>query len=429
MPDNQPRALPNRSATLLMAMLLAIGLYFPTSHGEVISIPLYLFTAASLFSILILLLLRRRGILGPFAVLNAAALNVILLLCTLFSPFTQIAYGGYVPVVLFSLLFCVSVKDVRLTATTRTLFNAANGINIGLAALLLLHVESVTQFFLANYAFGYDDLVVNMLSENKPVLTFGSHSLAGFFYYLLFYLTFQTFAKTGSKLNLVYAVCYVALLTSLFSFTAVVFTAVAVVQLVLHFQWHKAPLAGLAATGVLFAGVVFVAPRLTVLDNFNNDIQDVLRREENGLAGRYSSSGGLAADLDYIASHPLKPIGLGLSHELWYSDSGPVEYFLKGSLPLLLTVYTGAFLFFRRNLKSKHQSLFVFLVFLSFELGFSNLQYFRTQCLLPFLVVYLNGLEKQAPFPVAQAALRQAAARSSSEQRLIAEPVTRNRDW
>jgi hypothetical protein len=84
---------------------------------------------------------------------------------------------------------------------------------------------------------------------------------------------------------------------------------------------------------------------------------------------------------------------MGFSPQLWYADSGPVEYILKGSFPLLFAVYTGAFLFFRRNLRSKRRAMFVFLVFLGFELGYTNLQYIRTQCLLPFVVIYLNGLD------------------------------------
>ena len=77
-------------------------------------------------------------------------------------------------------------------------------------------------------------------------------------------------------------------------------------------------------------------------------------------------SGGLAANLEYIADHPFSPIGLGLSRQLWYADSGPVEYFLKGSFPLLFTVYLAAYLFLRKNLKSRGQALFLFAVFLGF---------------------------------------------------------------
>ncbi|MEO7651366.1 MAG: hypothetical protein ABIZ80_12950, partial [Bryobacteraceae bacterium] len=118
-----------------------------------------------------------------------------------------------------------------------------------------------------------------------------------------------------------------------------------------------------------------------------------------GLLGRYSASGGLLGNLQYIADNPFSPIGLGLSRRLWYADSGPVEYIMKGSFPLLLSVYAGLFLFFRKNLVSKSRALFLFVVFVGFEVGYSNLQYFRTQYLLPFLIVYLNSLDRQATVP------------------------------
>ncbi len=392
MQDRQPRPSCDNFATLLMAALLVVGLYFPTSFEQTISIPLYLIDGAALAALLIILIMRRRGVLSVAAVINAAAVNVILLVCTLFSPLTEFAYGGYVPVFLFSLLLCVSVREIGLTGAIRTLFNVCNALNIILAALLLAGVPAVSQFFLANYAYGYDDLVPYMLDEGKPVIMFGSHSVAGFFFYLLFYLTFQTFVASRSKLNLVFAVCYIALLASLASFTSVVFVPVAMIQLIVHFQWHKSLQAGLIATAILMV-LVLLLPGLDVFGNFTTDLLEVTHREDNGLVGRYSASGGLMGNLDYIAEHAFRPIGMGYSTQLWYADSGPVEYLLKGSFPLLIAVYTGTFLFFYKNLKDKRRAMFLFLVFLGFEAGYSNLQYIRTQFFLPFLMVYLNGLD------------------------------------
>src|SRR5262249_12360670 len=206
-----------------MAALLGLGFYFPTSAAENISVNLYLAGGASLLGLLILLLMRRRGLVSVGAVVNATAINVILLVATLFSPLKEFAYGGFIPIFLLSLLICVSVRDLNLTTAVRRLFDAANALNITLAALLLLDVTAVRQFFLTHYAFGYDDLLPYMFDERKPVIMFGSHSVAGFFFYLLFYMTFQTFVMTRSKLNLVYALCYLALLASLASFTSAVF--------------------------------------------------------------------------------------------------------------------------------------------------------------------------------------------------------------
>jgi hypothetical protein len=392
MPDQLPRAQSqNRLATTLMALLLGIGFYFPTSLSETILMPLQIISGVILLPILIALLVRRRGVLGSFAVVNGLAINVILLTCTLFSPFTEIAYGGYLSTLLLSVLFCVNVRDIRLTATARRVFDVANAINLTLAILLLFQVPEVTQFFLDNYAYASEDLVPFMLESGKPVLTFGSHSLAGFFFYLLFYMTLQTFIAYRSKLNLVFAFGYLGLLIPLYSFTALVFAGVAAVQLVLCFQWNKTAIAGIIGTVLCLAAVV-VSPQL--VSDFKNDMIEVSQREDSGLLGRYSESGGMAANFEFIANYPFRPIGLGFSWRLWYGDSGPVEYLLKGSFPLLVTVYVGAFLFFHKNLRSRREALYLYLVFLSFEFGFSNFQYVRTQCFLPFLVVYLNGLQR-----------------------------------
>src|SRR5438876_2694960 len=215
-------SMPNRGATVLLVLLLALGFYLPTSIAEAISVKLYLASAVMLGSILLALLLRKRGVLSVIAVVNVAAINVIVLVCTLFSPLTAFAYGGYIPILLFSILFCVNLQGIELTMTARRAFDVANAVNIVLAVLLMLQVPVITDFFLNYYAYGYDELVPYMLEEGKPVLTFGSHSLAGFFLYLLFYVTLQAFIRLGSKLNLLYALCYPGLLIWLSSLPALV---------------------------------------------------------------------------------------------------------------------------------------------------------------------------------------------------------------
>jgi hypothetical protein len=135
----------------------------------------------------------------------------------------------------------------------RRAFDIVNAINLILAVLVLFQVPAVTQFFNANYAYGYEGLVQSLLEEGKPILTFGSHSLAGFFFYLLFYVNLQTFIANRGKLNLMFAFGYLALLIPMYSFTSMVFAGVAVIQLVLCFKAHKTAIVGLIAIA-LFGG-------------------------------------------------------------------------------------------------------------------------------------------------------------------------------
>src|SRR5579864_2031558 len=150
MTDQRPRARPSKLATALMAPLLVIGFYIPTSLAETISVKMEVMSDVILFSILIALLVRRSGVLSSLAIVNGLTINVILLTCTLFSPFTEIAYGGYLSFLLLSMLFCVNVKDIRLTVTARRTFDFANAINLTLSVLVLFQVPVVTQFLSDN---------------------------------------------------------------------------------------------------------------------------------------------------------------------------------------------------------------------------------------------------------------------------------------
>src|SRR5260370_35623157 len=61
-----------------------------------------------------------------------------------------------------------------------------------------------------------------MVMFRKPVLTFGTHSLAGFFLYLFFYVNLQTYRLKGGKLFLSFALCYLFLTLSLLSVTGII---------------------------------------------------------------------------------------------------------------------------------------------------------------------------------------------------------------
>ena len=94
MPNRSPRTLPAKLATVLITLLLAVGFYFPTSEQQTISVRLQLASGGVLLTILAALLARRSGAIGVAAVANVVVINVTVLVCTLFSAFTNFAYGG-----------------------------------------------------------------------------------------------------------------------------------------------------------------------------------------------------------------------------------------------------------------------------------------------------------------------------------------------
>jgi hypothetical protein len=377
---------------MLAAFLLLAGLYFPTAHGETILVPLHLILGGLLLVAVAGLLLRRRGCLGGVSLVCSAAIVGTLLIATLFSPFTQITYGAVMPYLLLATLLSVRLSDIPLTASTRRLFGLVHIVNLTAGALIVARVPELCQFLVSNYSAAYPELVPYMLDEGKPVLSFGSHSIAGFFFYVFFYLSFQTFRAGLGRRHLAAAIGYIGLMLCLNSFTAYLAAAIACGQLVLHFQIYRSALTGLLASLLLLTVGTLVAVDSSLVEPLQHSLNDVMESDANGFIGRYSRNGALAANLDYLAQHPFEPVGMGFSNLLFYGDSGPIEHLTRGSFPLLAAVYCGFYLFLRGNLWSRGEAAFLFAAYMGFEIGYSNLNYIRTLYLLPFVVIYLNGL-------------------------------------
>ena len=379
----------------LIALLLVAGLYAPTSIDEMISRDLLFAASLLLFALLASLLFHRHGLLSRVSLLWSAVVVFDILFFTLISPFTEFAYGAVRSFALLALVFCLRLKEVPLNDWTRRLFHAANIVNIACSIAIVAQVPEVNEFLVKNYSTAYQELVRYMLDERKPVLTFGSHALAGFFFYLFFYLNFETFRAGHGRRYLIIAMAYVGLMICLNSVSGYGFAALAAMSLIREFFWNRSLLATAVAGLFLLTGAGIAATQLGLLE-FEKEFIDTVNSDANGLNGRYSSTGVLTRNLNFLADHPFSPIGLGFSDGLFYGDSGPVEYLIRGGFPLVIATYAGLYLFLRDNLRSRKQCRLLFGVFLVFEIGYSNLHYLRTLYLLPVVVVYLNGIGRAA---------------------------------
>jgi hypothetical protein len=267
-----------------------------------------------------------------------------------------------------------------------------NVVNLGLSALVVADSQPAKEFLRANYSAFYDNLVPMMLAEGKPILMFGSHSIAAFFFFVCFYLHLKSSVARRSTLCFVGAVAYLILLALLKSVSAY-FLFVAGLALLASEIRKRHILALVAVTA--FAVVLCTA---LVSDSewqqLTTGVQKVWTAPESGFRGRYDESGVLAADFEFIRMNPLRGIGIGFSESLWYGDSGPVEFLLRGSVPLVLAVYAAFWFFLTRNILSRRTAITVYLIYFAFEVAYSNLLYLRTICMLPFVIAHLNGLPR-----------------------------------
>lgn len=368
----------------LFALFLLVGLYFPTSSGESISPSLYV--AAPVVSAMLLTALGLRvGVDEQIILWISTPIVMWLAFCTLLSSnLYEIALMPIAVFCLLALLFSVRVGKLRCGNLARLL--AVVSIANVCMGISMLTFDTVAGFMVSHYNNFYDELLPSMITAYKPVLTFATHSVAGTFIYLFFWLNFRTYQKTGKRLHLALALLHLAMCIALMSVTSLAFAVLAVVELVWNFQWISA----LSAVAAYF--LVSVSLKETIGDAFS----ELWLQKGTGLGPRYGATGNLAGVISYIYHHPFLPIGATYSADLFDSgaqtDSGPLAYFLRGSFILVLLIYGGLFLLLRRNLRDRRDCYRLFFVILAAEVGFTTLTYIRSFLLLPAFMIYLNSL-------------------------------------
>jgi hypothetical protein len=387
----------------VVVALLVAGLYFPTSiNGEhsVVYVLISFLIAIGLLSCLVYVRGTRPGAVRFLAL----PLMIVMISCTLLALVTGTPWfdsGSLARFCSLAVLLSLNLKDVRVGRVVESAFTIANLINLVTGAAILVGSDWISRILSAYYSQFYPELVSNMIQLHKPVLTFGTHSLAGFFLYLFFLLNWETYKKRGTRLALWFAVGHLVLLVALSSFTAIAFSSIALCQIT-AWLWRRsrARVVILAACFILFVFVAAeVISQLVDWSSFETLAGALLNTGGNGPLARYGSGGTLVAAMGYLYHHPFSPMGFTVAPELIQSDtpladSGPLEYVLRGSWPALILIYLGLYRFLRFNLVEKSDAVKLFLIVMLFETGFSALNYIRSFYLLPFIVIYLNSVAR-----------------------------------
>ena len=374
---------------LVPSLLLLCGLYFPSSVTARISV-LSALAYVVCIALLCWIWTQNNGHIPVSKCLVLTLIVALPLLFTAFSPLSTLALGAAAGYSALSVLLMINLKG--LTISPR-LWIAVNIINIAAGLAVVLGVDAVNSFILSHYAMAYDDLLPMMLELHKPVLTFGTHSLASFFLYLFFWINLEAFKNQRRKLFLALAFCHLLLVLCLLSVSGLILFLVGFAQLVYlalkpirhKVLWAYAALCLVLCTAAFSNKVVDVTPA-------RDTAKEILSNRESGFVGRFLSDGTMHYDLEFIGQHPLTPVGFSFREGFMFGDSGWLEYMLRGSIPLLVLIFGGLYYFLRRNLASRFHAHFLFAVIAIFELGMTTLTFIRMLYLLPVFVIVLNDM-------------------------------------
>lgn len=377
---------------IIVACLLTAGVFLPTSVNSD-------FRESFVGAAFVLLL----GFLSYFfwkfgtrpGAVSAISLPILIVLgvCTLISSDIRFGWGILASYSAIAAVLALNLRNVHLGRISSITFTVVNLIWIVFGVGVVLGISSVTEFLTSWYSQFYPELLPSMMALHKPVLTFATHSLAGFFTYLFFWLNWETYKRRPNRVSLTFALCEFSLLFAVFSFTSLAFAALACAQIT-QWLWKHNRKVLLACAGVLIAALLGAKGALADIVDLawqNRELAGAaLNMEGNGLLARYGEGGALRETLNYLRDHPFQPLGFTFPTFLMTGDSGIIQYLVRGSIPLLLLIYIGLYRFLRYNSPNRGYILTLFGIFLAFEVGFDALPYFRTLFLLPFLVVYLK---------------------------------------
>ena len=258
-------------------------------------------------------------------------------------------------------------------------------INIG----ILLKISFITDF-INNYYNQYYDLAsfYSVTYYHKPVMTFGVHTYASFFYFIAFILCFYTYQKTEKKIYLFYALSLCIFCLFLVSTTAIIYFICMVMFLIFNIS-KKLTKNKMAC---LFIG--FFAILVLIVNNYSmlsERLIDNFTSGESGFISRYSGDSVFEENFKIITSS----IGIGYNIiddlEISYSDSGYIVYLTMGSVILMAFVYYRVYMFISKNVPSQYRSILLFTIF-SFEVALPATFNYRFIYTMFFVICYLNAL-------------------------------------
>lgn len=387
-------------AQLVICIMFIVALYFPTSlQGQIVQ-ELKLIATFSLWLCMGLLLVVN-GVYAKLALSNSLLIILSLTFATLLSPLEGLALGAIITFLSLSLLLLLNLRPVSDSGFLHKVFLLANLVNLALAIGMVADQSLVDQFIMSWYSDFYPELLNNMIVwYNKPVLTFGSHSIAGLFMFLFMYANVCTYIATRKPIYWIFAISYLAMLWFLQSVTSLILLALGAT----YFIYRLAPTFRRSSfllwiIGILFVmvltGCILILHAELFIESFRysyTSIVGIFTSPLGGFLARFSTDGNLVNNIRFILQSWYRPAGLGYSDKLFFGDSGQIEYMVRGSFILLFSIYGGLYFFLRHNLRSRRQAIFLFLTIFVAEIGFTHLKYFRLIGLLPFLIVYLNNL-------------------------------------
>ncbi|WP_314065812.1 hypothetical protein [uncultured Vagococcus sp.] len=377
--------------TDIIGMLFLVGLYLPATVGHWMRNEMIY---VSFLILVLLILLIKQSAISTFNKISFFVINGLLMGYTLLGNYPMNPYGMliYYALMFVALMLIFSLDFSGITfefSSLNRILKVASIITIIMGLSIIINFEPVVNLIKGGYDYFYGGLVGTMINEGKPVNTFGTHSIAGFYLFIFFLMNILAFIKVRHYDNLLYALVLLYFLVEVKSTTSYVYLVLGIgVILLMVFMYDKKYFFILLG-GVTIAFLVF---------GLKSDIVTTLKQNlfakqsSNGVGIRYGKNGTITVQIARILEKPYKGLGYISIWGTYYIDCGITHFAQRVTVLGMILIYSNFFVFIKRHL-GKLFGASLFLLFMSFEVGFSNLLYFRTLFMLPFIISFFKSID------------------------------------
>jgi hypothetical protein len=383
-----------QAAAVCIGLSALVATYAPSSLAGVISPGLAVAQLA-----IIMIVAAALGLLYRFGrdgIALSAGMFAILLFATATSPIPDLAPGAAAPYLALGTVLAVRCEPRATAMWAVRLFELLSATLQLLAMLVVLGVSAALEVNAQLYQAFYPELFEQMVEwYGKPVTVFATHSIAGLMYFAFLATHVRLVASARSRLSRVIGAAsiavYLVLLALLLSNTSFLLFAAAIAFIVRNFFPRRRLVAYVLAACMLI-GLGAIGLRLIGdVDSVFGLLRETFGSSEGGFLGRYSAGGRLQQTYDYLADHPLRPIGFTYHPGvISLGDNFIAEYVVRGTVLLYGLLLVALWRFLRENLLTRADAVALFVFFFAADLGYPLLTYGRALGVLFLFVAVWN---------------------------------------
>ena len=387
-----------KTLTMAVANILAIvvAVYLPTSKGNEIYGVNRLVLVWALLIFDVLLIRVKNAINYKQLVFSMLVINLYMLIVTLIaqSQFSgaRVSLARIAPIIALIFLCSLRINRYPSLKLLKMLLNVITVTAIIWNFMILFNVKPVVDFTYNNYNQYYDlNAYYQVLVGHKPVMSFGVHTYASYYYFLLFLLCFATYKLENKKLYLYYSIIYTVFNLFLVSTTAIIFFG----AMCLFFIKEMGKQMDLKRLIIVFVAITLIAIIIYVnFDALYGRLYSNFTNGGNSFVSRYSSNSVFNTNFKIITSS----IGIGYNIvdnlDIGYSDSGYVVYLTMGSIPFAFAIYYMLYKFLKNNINIYKTA--IMLVVFSFEVALPATFNYRFSYMMIFIICYMGALSSNA---------------------------------